>query len=183
MMPVQGTLQPQAASTLAAGLGGLGISLPAVGTNANTSIMQNTAGNRYKKFCLIEAPTQRIVWVPADSADLLPTAVDAVEHPTTDSTDNLLYATLVATAAAQTFEVKYDIHVELVPTPGSLMCGLETIEKSNQRPQDVWKTILVDKSNLIITSGKEQHVTSNITQFPMLTTRYNLRGPILRGKK
>jgi len=130
-------------------------------TIGNTSQMQNQSCGRYKKFCLAESATQRIIWLASDRNDFLPTLTDATTHSTTDPTDNLIVATGISTVAAQQFTLKFDTHYELVATPGTQNAGLDTLCSSNEDPLLVTKEILTNHSQCIITEGLEQHDFSN----------------------
>jgi len=154
LMPVS-SLSPTSTATAANALINSGVALNT--TIGNISQMQNQTAGRYKKFCLKESSTQRIIWLAADRNDFLPTVNDATSHSTTDATDNVIVVTGISTVAAQQFTLKFDVNYEIVATPGTMNSGLDTMCPSNLDPLLITKEILTNHTSAIITDGGENH--------------------------
>lgn len=104
----------------------------------------------------------RVIWLPNDECLLEFANINtSAASDNSNSCFNAMVATIVGTVPASLFRIDCYMNYEIVPTPTSVLVGMETICTHNERPQSIWRNILLKHADDICKPVKSSKVTAS----------------------
>jgi hypothetical protein len=98
----------------------------------------------------------RITWVPNDECLLEFTAINTNIQPTNLGEYSNAMMAVIAGCGTSPVNFRIDIfqNFEVVPAPGSILIGMESIAQENIEAKTVWRTVLTDHDHDIVRCSK-----------------------------